>query len=469
MSAQAHFMLNGKAQLLPDDCLNTSVLEYLRELALVGSKEGCGDGDCGACTVVVLGKNAQAQPEYQAVNSCLIPLAALAGKELLTVEGLGAKLHPVQEAMIKTGGSQCGYCTPGFIMSMFAAYYANERNDIAIEGNLCRCTGYVPIREALRSLGEVDKGDSFFLALTTKAVNVQVAEENLAFSNSSFYQPATLAEVFSLLEHYPGASLIAGGTDLGLEISNKTRSFETLISLEQVAELQTLSNTSEVLELGAALPLSHIEKTCRGLFPALDEMIHWFAARQIRNRATIGGNLGTASPIGDLAPVLLALDAVITLASKSGERRLALADYFVAYRQTLREANEVIVSVIIPKSLPKTASKRHSFAYKVGKRGTDDISIVAAAFCIDLDSEARVVQARLAYGGVAATPVRALGVENWLIGKVWNHATVLEAKSQLAGSFSPISDFRGSADYRKRLIANLFEKFFWQFTTEVLS
>ncbi len=457
MSSQLRFLLNQEEHFIDQTNLTNTLLEYLREHGSVGTKEGCGDGDCGACTVVIVGNDGKGNTHYQAMNSCLIPLGSVAGKSVLTVEGIAKEgLHPVQEAMIKTGGSQCGYCTPGFIMSMFAAYYSGEKTDLAVEGNLCRCTGYLPIREALQSLSEPSPADPFLDLLKQPLLKQQESE--------GFYHPETLAEVFDLTKNHPEAHFIAGGTDLGLELSNKTRTFTDFISLERVAELKLIRNDSDALEIGAGIPLSQIETKLHGLFPALDEMIHWFAARQIRNRATLGGNLGTASPIGDLAPVLLALDASLKLADASGERVIPLATYFTGYRQTLLKPGELIVSVIIPKTLSENVSTRHSFSYKVGKRGTDDISIVAAAFCVDLDEQQNIVKARLAYGGVAATPIRALELETYLTGKPWNLETLKEAKRQLAETFTPLSDFRGSANYRNKLIANLFEKFFFQFS-----
>jgi xanthine dehydrogenase iron-sulfur cluster and FAD-binding subunit A len=219
------------------------------------------------------------------------------------------------------------------------------------------------------------------------------------------------------------------------------------------------------VQIGAAVPLSHIENVLHGIFPSLDEMLHWFAARQVRNRATLGGNIGTASPIGDLPPVLLALDATVTLASIQGDRTLPLADFFKGYRQTELQQGEIIKTVTIPKAISKGATKRLSFSYKIGKRGTDDISIVAAAFAIDLDAEQKILHARLAYGGVAATPIRAIAVEQALIGQPWNLETVRSVKPMLHEAFTPLSDLRGSANYRKLLVGNLFEKFFIEQTS----
>ena len=396
-----HFTLNGEVETPRDAAPTITLLEYLRATGRVGTKEGCGDGDCGACTVAMVGTDAEGQPQYQAVNSCLLPLGSVAGRVVVTVEGVaGEKLHPVQQAMVDTGGSQCGYCTPGFVMSLFAGYYEKQLDDSTVEGNLCRCTGYLPIRRAARSLEKPAEDDPHLWTLQHAP-----PAEPLAFEREevAFFRPSSLDEVFSLLQSHPDAVLIAGGTDLGLELSHHSGHLPCLISLEDVSELKTVKAGSNYLEVGAGLPLSHIEQKLSGLFPALDAMLPLFAARQIRNRATLGGNLGTASPIGDLAPVLLALDAQLRLRNAGSERLIPLSKFFTGYRQTVLQKGELIVSVLVPKTLPEGAVRRISSAYKVGKRGTDDISIVAAAFTVDLNADNRVVQARLAYGGVAAS------------------------------------------------------------------
>lgn len=445
-----------------DTAPTVTLLEFLRCSGHTGTKEGCGDGDCGACTVALVGQDEHGKPNYQAINSCLVPLGAVAGRKLISVEGIanGAP-HPVQQTMIDTAGSQCGYCTPGFIMSMFAGYYdGTVADDSTIEGNLCRCTGYVPIRKAARLLDPPAAEDTFYTCLNTEAAIT--APTHL----DGFFYPSSLAEVFRIWADQPEATLLAGGTDLGLELSHKSKAFAAFIALEYVHELKDIEDSAVALTLGAGVPLSHIEKKLHGIFPALDEMLHWFAARQIRNRATLGGNLGTASPIGDLPPVLLALDASVTLASATGERELALSDFFTGYRQTVLSKQELIKSVTIPKALSASATARFSQSYKVGKRGTDDISIVAAAFTLDIDKGGTITHARLAYGGVAATPVRALEVERFLLGKPWSLATITRAKTMLTNTFSPLDDFRGSAAYRKLLVANLFEKFFSEFSAQ---
>ncbi len=450
--------INGKEEKVTGVSPTTPLLTFLRQRGDVGTKEGCAEGDCGACTVVIRGGE-----RVQAVNSCLVPLASVMNKDLLTVEGVAnGELHPVQRAMVETGGSQCGYCTPGFIMSMVAAQSNGELNDEAIEGNLCRCTGYLPIRRAMERLDPA-------LEIPSSQRPTPSSHLSTAYQcgEKRFFRPSSLQEVFSLMAEHSDAKLIAGGTDLGVEINKFHREFPVLISLEEVGELKTIDATSSYLELGAATPLTQIEKECKGMFPALDEMLRWFAARQIRNRATLGGNLGTASPIGDLPPVLLALDAELKLAGAEGERIVPIAEFFKAYRQTSLEPGEVIVSVRIPKEVRGGAAKRLSQAYKVGKRGADDISIVAAAFTVDVDNEGYVVHSRLAYGGVAATPMRAVAAEEALSGQPWNVQTVREVKEVLRTTFAPIDDLRGSAAYRNRLISNLFEKFFYEFSSSL--
>jgi xanthine dehydrogenase small subunit len=441
-----------------------TLLEYLRDSGRVGTKEGCGDGDCGACTVAIVATGADGKPHYQAMNSCLIPLASVAGQAIITVEGVAnGELHPVQAAMVKTLGSQCGYCTPGFIMSLFSAYYDGKVDDLSLEGNLCRCTGYLAIRRAAELVDGATPTDAFAKRLEQSATDL--APLDYLGNNQHFYRPLHLSQVLDLLQQHPDATLVAGATDLGLELTHHRQHFPVMISLEAVEELKTIAQTPEAVEIGAAVPLSQIETNLHGSFPSLDEMLHWFAARQVRNRATVGGNLGTASPIGDLPPVLLSLDAELTLANTTGNRTLPLVDFFKGYRQTDLQAGEVIVSVRIPKTLSPGAVRRLSQSYKIGKRGTDDISIVAAAFTVDLDDSNQIVHARLAYGGVAAIPIRAIAIEDALIGQPWNLATVQQVKPALREAFTPLTDFRGSADYRKLLVANLFEKFFVEFST----
>ncbi|GAP96377.1 xanthine dehydrogenase iron-sulfur subunit [Leptolyngbya sp. NIES-2104] len=453
------FTLNGDRISLKNVSPSMTLLQYLQQSRRTGTKEGCGDGDCGACTVAIVSRDPAGNPTYQAVNSCLIPLGAIAGREIVTVEGIAnGKLHPVQAAMVETGGSQCGYCTPGFIMSMFADYYTGKVDDYTVEGNLCRCTGYVPIRRAAQLVTGAEPSDHFSERL--KQAELDLTSVTYSNQEQQFHRPSQLSEALELLQQHPEAILVAGATDLGLEMSHHRQTFPILISLEGVAELRQIEHTSDRVTIGAAVPLHTIETNLHGVFPNLDEMLHWFAAKQVRNRATIGGNIGTASPIGDLPPVLLSLDAEVTIANPNETRTIPLIDFFKGYRQTDLNPGEIIISVTISKTITEGAVKRLSQSYKIGKRGTDDISIVAAAFVIDLDANHNIVHARLGYGGVAATPVRAIAVENALIGQPWTIETIQQVKPLLREAFTPLTDLRGSADYRKRLVANLFEKFF---------
>ncbi|MDZ7705207.1 MAG: xanthine dehydrogenase small subunit [Trueperaceae bacterium] len=460
------FTLNGRSHQVGDVAPATPLLDYLRQRRLIGTKQGCSEGDCGACTVALVGRGPDGAAHYQAVNSCLVPVAAVAGREVVTVEGLSKErdaLHPVQQALADAGGSQCGYCTPGFVMSMFAAHYDSADgtvDDLAFEGNLCRCTGYLPIRRAARGLEPPSPTDPFNERLHQTDTSPDPTPLSHHAHGQHFVRPTSLADVFTALATDPDAKLIAGGTDLVLDMTHGRAKPNTLISLEAVAELQTLEVTPSEVTVGAGVPLSHLKSELHGVFPTLDTMLRWFASTQIRNRATVGGNLATASPIGDLPPVLLSLGAELDLVSSSGERTVPLNGFFHGYRQTALEPHELIRSVRIPRTPTVAGARQLSQAYKVGKRGTDDISTVAASFYLELDAQNVIAAARLGYGGVAATPVRATVAEEMLLGRTWDETTVSDAKTLLAESFMPLSDLRGSAAYRTQLIANLFEKFF---------
>ena len=313
------FTVNGKNDAPERGIPHPNPAELFATTGLCGTKEGCGDGDCGACTVVMIGPGTDGQPHYQAVNSCLIPIGTLGGRHLYTVEGIAnGRLHPVQQAMVELGGSQCGYCTPGFIMSMFAGYYDGKLDDdVTVEGNLCRCTGYLPIRRAAQQVAAGEHPDDDFSQKLHQA-SLDLAPTAYACQNQQFYRPTQLQDVLELMQEHPDATLVAGSTDLGLEMSWYRQHYPVMIALEGVQELQFIHQTNDAVVIGAAVPLSHIEDQLRGVFPSVDEMLYWFAARQVRNRATLGGNLGTASPIGDMPPVLLALDATVQVASISG-------------------------------------------------------------------------------------------------------------------------------------------------------
>jgi xanthine dehydrogenase small subunit len=463
-------IVNGRAIELDDLDPHTTVLELLRSRGLVGSKEGCAEGECGACAVALVEDDGHGGARYLPINGCLTLASAIAGAELVTVEGVApsaGELHPVQAAMVELGGSQCGYCTPGFVISLMSEYYRRERGEgpgdpEAIAGNLCRCTGYRPIRAVLDGLGRVpagdDPGDQDPLAARLRAPAPELGPLTQLRRHHAgerrLLRPGSLAELLEAIAAEPGAKLIAGGTDVVVEINQRDARFATLISLEAVAELRRLEIGDTSIEIGAGLSLSAVERELAGTVPLLDELFGLFSSRLIRNRATFGGNLANASPIGDGAPALLALDAELELRSLAGARTVPLAEFFRGYRRTALAPDELITRVRIARAQPT-----HARFYKVSKRVLDDISTVAAGFALDLDDAGRVTRARLAYGGIAATPIRARALEDALLGQPWSPETVTALTPLLAGLGTPMSDHRGSAEYRRAMVVQLLRKF----------
>lgn len=444
------FRLNDTAVELADSNPRESLLRWLNRNGSRGTKEGCADGDCGACTVALVEHDTQGQAHYRAVNSCLLPVGSLVGREIITVEHLaqGKQLHPVQQVMVDCSGSQCGYCTPGFVMSLFTGYYSGELDDHTIEGNLCRCTGYLPIRRATDQLRDMQRPADRFATRLASATKAETAD-----CGDHYFNPSSIDAALALKQQHPGARWIAGATDLGVELSRGKHPATSFIALDRIDELQQITIGTEAITIGAGVSLAVIESELAAEIPSLTQMLRWFAARQVKNRASIGGNLGTASPIGDLLPVLLALDGEIHLQAARGRRVVAAADFFIDYRQTAREDDELVLAVSIPRS------RICSAAYKVAKRQNDDISIVAAAFAMEVDEERRVRHVRLAYGGVAAIPLRAKHAERFLLGRALDAATLGEVADRLRNEFTPMSDHRASADYRRALCANLFARF----------
>ena len=461
------FRLNGRPVSVEGVSPQRTLLDHIRDLGLTGAKEACAEGECGACTVVLVKDNGKGS-EYRAVNSCLMLLPMVEGQEIYTVESVsaGSGLHPVQQALAERGGSQCGYCTPGFVMSLFAEYYrpsrqgnaggktagATEHCDIkAMGGNLCRCTGYRPIRDAARSLGPpMDDHFSERLAQAAPVMN------GFSYSDgqAGFSRPTSLAACLGEMQAEPGARLIAGGTDLVVDANLRGARFPRLISLEAVPELRSWAETADYVELGAGLTLNEIGALWHDAPGVFGEWLELFASPLIRNRATLGGNLATASPIGDAAPLLLALDAQIRIAGLGGERVAPLAGFFAGYRQTTLRPGEVIVSIRIPKPFPAVVR-----FYKVAKRKLDDISTVAAGLAISLDGTGRVVKARFGYGGLAEMPLRAYDAERAVEGRVWDPAAARAAREAVLRAVRPISDHRGSAGYRLAMAQSLIDKF----------
>ncbi len=462
MTAAIEFVLNGRPVQLADCPNHLTLLEYLRSDGLTGSKEGCAEGDCGACSVAILDRDAEGRAAWRAVNSCLVPLCLLDGREVVTVEGIAGPrgLHAVQKKMVEHHGSQCGYCTPGFVVSLFEGYYRSEVNGRpAIEdqlcGNLCRCTAYRPILDAAGEAFAERNGHDDPFAARLRQSSAAGREVDYDLGGERFLRPTSLAQLLQLRREHPHGRLIAGATEMGLEVTKKFRRLPLLISVEAVPELREIARADSHWSIGAAATLTQIEEKLAPEFPALRDMLRVFGSRQIRNRATMGGNLVTASPIGDSAPVLLALGASVVLASTEGERAIPIDEFFLAYRRTDLRAGEILKSILLPRR-----SDRVTAWFKVSKRREMDISTVAACFALKLDRGGVVQEARLAYGGVAPTPVRARATEEFLEGKPWNAETVQAALPILKKEFSPITDVRGSAAYRVGLIPALLEKFF---------
>ncbi len=445
-----------------------TVLRYLRDCAhLTGTKEGCAEGDCGACTVAVLEPDGTGQMALRAINSCLLLLPMVQGKRVYTVEALkeDGRYHLVQEALARELGSQCGYCTPGVAMAMLEACHRKDfdepwKLDAQMCGNLCRCTGYRPIREATARVAGARPQDRFARALA------ETKPESMALAYSAgpqrFFTPTTLEALWEVLEAHPEARFVVGGTDLSLEVTKRFAEPPLLVSLEGLSLLRTLEPRAGGHRVGATVWLTELEDYSRGACPPLERMLRYFGARQIKNRATVGGNLCTASPIGDLAPVFIALGAEAVLLSRAGERRMPLEDFFVAYRKTALQRGEVLAFVDVP---AQPAGAR-TIAYKVSKRRELDISAVSAGFRVVVDTQGRVAEARLAYGGMAARPARASRTEQALVGQPWGEESVEAALVHLEEDFHPLSDHRGSAVYRARVAKNLLRGFLHETLSE---
>ncbi|MFF9143846.1 xanthine dehydrogenase small subunit [Streptomyces sp. NPDC014861] len=493
--------VNGKETPIEPAAPHTTALDFLRERGLTGTKEGCAEGECGACSVLVARPGVTRPTDWVAVNACLVPVAALDGQEVVTSEGLagggedGAPpvLHPVQEEMAVRGGSQCGYCTPGFVCSMAAEYYRPERCATAhppagnppamdppagnppagdpehgpngfdlhaLSGNLCRCTGYRPIRDAAYAVGSPAEDDR--LALRRDQAPPAPVATSYTRDGSTFLRPDTLDGALRALRERPDAVVVAGGTDWGVEVNIRSRRAACVIAVDRLPELRELRVASDHIEIGAGLTLTEIERRLDGRVPLLAGLFPQFASRLIRNSATLGGNLGTGSPIGDSPPVLLALEASVVLAGADGERVVPLADYFTGYRQSVRRPGELIRSVRVPLPLaPVTAF------HKIAKRRFDDISSVAVAFALDI-RDGVVRTARIGLGGVAATPIRALAAEAALEGRPWTARTVEAAAEVLSAQGTPMDDHRASAAYRAAMLGRSLPKLYAQ-TTEAVS
>jgi xanthine dehydrogenase small subunit len=473
-SRTLRFILDGAVVSLHEPPPTTTVLDYLRDVAgRRGTKEGCAEGDCGACTVVIGELTAdRSRVCYRAVNSCIRFLPTLDGKELVTVESLqqpSGAAHPVQQSLVEHHGSQCGFCTPGFVMSLFALYLnhdAADREQVlgALAGNLCRCTGYRPIIEAgMRQFTYASPAhwsrEEAHSESHTDALK-SIAREPAAAASlhyPGFHAPRGLDELSRALESSPGALLLAGGTDIGLMVTKQLRDLPALVYLGDVPELARIEERSQELWIGAAVTLTDAWPALLARYPALAEQAERFASPPIRNSATLCGNLANGSPIGDAIQMLIALDARLELRRSKNVRRLPLEDFYLEYQKEDLAAGEYVAGVAIPPA----GEGQLLASYKLSKRIDQDISAVAATFCVTL-KDARVTDARLAYGGMAGTPRRARHAERALLGGGWSLAGIEASIAALATDFDPLTDLRASRAYRLKAAGNLLRRFYLQ-------
>ncbi len=489
MSSQPIRFFHRGAVVQVDDAAPTrTVLDWLREDAhCTGTKEGCNEGDCGACTVVIGSTAAPGDPaavrglRLQTVNACIQFLPTLDGKALFTVEDLkamnGDALHPVQAAMVQCHGSQCGFCTPGFVMSLWSAYVHHQaratqptRQQLADElsGNLCRCTGYRPILDAGQRMFDLPPCtlDTTPVLAALKSISREATFSYTATGGGdSFHAPKTLAELASLREAMPKAQLLAGSTDVGLWVNKLFRSLGDILFVGEVAEMKTIAerrvDNIDALYIGAGASLESAWAALAKRLPTLTDVWLRFASPPIRNAGTMGGNVANGAPIGDAAPVLIALDAVIELRKGARVRRLPLADFYTDYMKNQLEAGEFVQGIAVPLA----AMQRQVRAYKISKRFDCDISALCAGLAIALDGN-HVESVRLSYGGLAGIVKRGAKAEAALVGQPWTQATVNAAKAALADDFKPLSDMRASAAYRLQVAQNLLQRFWLETRSE---
>ena len=444
---------------------NETLLNYIRtKLKKTGTKEGCAEGGCGACTVVLGDLKNNNEINYKAVNSCITLLPTLQGKQLILVEDLISKegiLHPVQQAMVNYHGSQCGFCTPGFVMSLFSMYKKNSKfKDYeikdSISGNLCRCTGYQPIIKAAKSLKNKNKIDQFSknkkntINLLNKINNKSVV---IYYKGKKYFSPRYITELKKILKKNTDVNFLSGGTDLSLAVTKERKDINSIIYMNSIKELQYIKNNNKYIEIGASTTLIEIESYIKKYYPDFTKILKRYGSPQIRNVATVAGNIATASPIGDCLPLLLSLNAKVVLQDFKKTKILFLNDFFVSYRKTKLKKGQFIHSIRIPLIKDNTFK-----AYKISKRFDDDISSVCAAFNLEIKKN-KILSVRIAYGGMAEIPKRATHCEKIFLNSLVTDQIIDKAKKALEKDFKPISDMRASRSYRMEVAKNLLEKF----------
>ena len=459
---EIEFILNDELIKINNVDTNVSVLNYLRiDKRLTGTKEGCASGDCGACTAIIAElKNNKL--EYKAINTCIMFLYSLHGKQLITVEHLSnSKLHPVQQSMVDNHGSQCGFCTPGFVMSMFGMYKdkvkpSNQNIDEYLAGNLCRCTGYNSIKKAAKKMYSYGRKDKFsknenkIIKLLKKIKHNDIL---ISKNNNKFYIPLNLKNLIQYTQNNKQYKFVTGGTDIALEVTKKNNNINSLIYLGNNKDLNYIKIKENYINIGSATPINKIIPILKKYYPSFADMFDRYGSTQIRNVASIGGNLGSASPIGDSLPALLALNAKLILQSKN-QRLLDIKDFFKAYRKTALKNKEFIKEIRIP------ILKSHIFkCYKISKRIDDDISSLFVAYLMKLKNNI-IIDINIAYGGMDSIPNFAFKTQKYLIGKEFNLKNIDKSKQMIEKDFTPLTDVRASSTYRKLGSKNLMDRLF---------
>ncbi len=466
--SEIRFVLNDRDVSLDRVGANDTLLDFLRlDCRLTGTKEGCAEGDCGACTVLV-GRLQNGTLRYEPVNACIRLTASLDACHVVSIEYLSdpnGKLHPVQQAMVEHHGSQCGFCTPGFVMSLYALWMQNPdpsetQIETALQGNLCRCTGYEPIIKAAKAATTLGSPAEDALTLERATMTARLTElrdgkrVDVANGGSRCILPASVDDLAEILLEMPEATIVAGATDVGLWVTKFLRDISPVVFLNHLDELRQIVKTEDAIKIGAGVSYADSQAVISERHPHLGAFWDRIAGWQIRSMGTIGGNIANGSPIGDTPPVLIALGATITLRKGAARRTLPIEEFFIDYGKQDMANGEFLESISIPNATPHSL---HA-AYKISKRRDEDISSVCAAFNVTVQN-GTITAARIAFGGMAATPKRAAHAEAALVGAVWSEATLIAAAARLGEDFSPLSDWRASAEYRLQVSKNLFRKF----------